>query len=253
MVDLGQMARLIAADHGLAVVSIGRVDGTVSSSVVNAGLLPHPIGGATVLGFVVRGDAFKRRRLLADPRVTVTVRSGWEWQAVEGTAELIGPLGISRFTTLVVGPGGKILFRGDPANADFVRNVPRGARVVCHDTRSPPEIAENSADESWPANASFDRLQRCLRGLWFSAISSRSRLNDSNGSAGLGWRVALSSAASDMVDSVLTPGVAEEVAVDVAEATGLEAQPWNSKAMPKSAATAQKRGIAVAVFIVCSS
>ena len=92
MVDLGQMARLIAADHGLAVVSIGRVDGTVSSSVVNAGLLPHPIGGATVLGFVVRGDAFKRRRLLADPRVTVTVRSGWEWQAVEGTAELIGPL-----------------------------------------------------------------------------------------------------------------------------------------------------------------
>ena len=92
MVDLAQMARLIGADHGLAVVSVGRTDGTVSSSVVNVGLLPHPVGGATVLGFVVRGDAFKRRRLKADPRVTVAVRSGWEWQAVEGTAELIGPL-----------------------------------------------------------------------------------------------------------------------------------------------------------------
>jgi hypothetical protein len=92
MIDLAQVDRLIKGDHGLSVVSIGRADGSVSSSVVNAGLLPHPVGGATVLGFVVRGNAYKRRRLLVDPRVTVTIRSGWEWQAVEGTAEPIGPL-----------------------------------------------------------------------------------------------------------------------------------------------------------------
>jgi hypothetical protein len=91
MVDLAHVGRLIKSNDGLSVVSIGRPDGSVSSSVVNAGLLPHPAGGATVLGFVVRGNAYKRRRLLVDPRVTVTIRSGWEWQAVEGTAELIGP------------------------------------------------------------------------------------------------------------------------------------------------------------------
>jgi PPOX class probable F420-dependent enzyme len=91
-VNLDQLRRLIGIDHGLAVVSLVRPDGTVSSSVVNAGLLPHPVGGATVLGFVVQGSAYKRRRLRIEPRVTVTVRAGWEWQAVEGAAELIGPL-----------------------------------------------------------------------------------------------------------------------------------------------------------------
>jgi len=92
MADLEQLTRLIGIEHGLAVASVGRADGTVSSSVVNVGLLPHPHVGATVLGFVVRANAFKRRRLLIDPRVTVTVRARWEWQAVEGPVELIGPL-----------------------------------------------------------------------------------------------------------------------------------------------------------------
>jgi len=74
------------------VASVVRPDGTVSSSVVNAGLLAHPVDGATVLGFVVRADAFKRRRLRDDPRITVTARSAWEWQSLEGAAELVGPL-----------------------------------------------------------------------------------------------------------------------------------------------------------------
>ena len=92
MVDLASVARLVGADHGLSIVSLVRADGTVSSSLVNAGLLAHPIDGTTVFGFVVRGSSYKRRRLLVEPRITVTVRVGWEWQAVEGTAELLGPL-----------------------------------------------------------------------------------------------------------------------------------------------------------------
>jgi PPOX class probable F420-dependent enzyme len=91
-VTIDELRRLIASDHGLSVVSIVRPDGTVSSSVVNAGLLAHPAGGSTVLGFVVRASSYKCARLRIDPRVTVTVRAGWEWQAVEGTAELVGPL-----------------------------------------------------------------------------------------------------------------------------------------------------------------
>jgi len=90
--DLDRVRRLLGAEHGLCVVSLVRPDGTVSSSVVNAGLLPHPVDGATVLGFVVSGAAYKRRQLRRQPRLTVTVRVGWEWQAVEGSAELIGPL-----------------------------------------------------------------------------------------------------------------------------------------------------------------
>ena len=91
-VDVEQLRRLIGVEHGLGVVSLVRPDGAVSSSVVNVGLLPHPVGGATVLGFVVRATAHKRSRLRLDPRLTVVVRAGWEWQAVEGTADLIGPL-----------------------------------------------------------------------------------------------------------------------------------------------------------------
>lgn len=91
MVELAALLGLVGAEHGLSVVSIGRADGTVSTSVVNAGVLTHPVSGLDVVGFVVRGDSFKRRRLLIDPRVTITIRVGWEWQAVEGSAELIGP------------------------------------------------------------------------------------------------------------------------------------------------------------------
>ena len=91
-VNLDQVRRLLGAEHGLSVVSLVRGDGTISSSVVNAGLLEHPVGGATMLAFVVRGSSYKRRRVRIDPRVNVTVRAGWEWQSVEGAAELIGPL-----------------------------------------------------------------------------------------------------------------------------------------------------------------
>ena len=74
----------------MAVVSTLRADGTIQSSVVNAGVLPHPIDGAEVVGFVTYGKA-KLANLRARPQLSVTFRSGWEWAAAEGRAELIGP------------------------------------------------------------------------------------------------------------------------------------------------------------------
>ena len=91
-VKLDEVRRLLGHDHGLGVVSVVRRDGTISSSVVNLGLIEHPVTGATTVAFVVRGSSYKRRRLRIDPRVNVTVRVGWEWQAIEGPADLIGPL-----------------------------------------------------------------------------------------------------------------------------------------------------------------
>ena len=43
MNDLEAFARLVPLDHGLVVVSTARADGTIQSSVVNAGVLDHPV------------------------------------------------------------------------------------------------------------------------------------------------------------------------------------------------------------------
>ena len=89
MTDLTDYARLVAADHGLSVVSTLRADHTIQASVVNTGVLDHR--GHQVVGFTTRGGTRKLANLRARPRLTVTVRAGWEWATVEGTAELIGP------------------------------------------------------------------------------------------------------------------------------------------------------------------
>jgi hypothetical protein len=80
-----------ARESGLAVVVTGRVDGSFQATVVNAGILNHPVTGELVVGFVARGYARKLANLRARPQITVVFRSGWEWVAVEGSAELAGP------------------------------------------------------------------------------------------------------------------------------------------------------------------
>lgn len=90
MVDLVPFAGLVPADHGLCVVTTLRPDNTIQASVVNAGVMAHPVTGAPVVAFVAAG----RRKLVhlrANPTITLVVRSGWQWAAVEGTAEIIGP------------------------------------------------------------------------------------------------------------------------------------------------------------------
>jgi PPOX class probable F420-dependent enzyme len=89
--DLSHVADLVALDHGLSVVVTLRPDHTPQTSVVNAGVLTHPMTGADVVAFVAAGRARKLVHLRADPTITVVVRAGWQWAAVEGTAELIGP------------------------------------------------------------------------------------------------------------------------------------------------------------------
>jgi PPOX class probable F420-dependent enzyme len=90
MATLQDVIDIAGREQFLAVVSTVRADGTVQSSVVNAGVLPHPVEGSEVVGFVTYGRA-KLANLRARPQLSVTFRSGWEWAAVEGRAELIGP------------------------------------------------------------------------------------------------------------------------------------------------------------------
>jgi len=72
------------------VISTLRADGTIHSSVVNAGVMRHPLVEHPVLGFVTYGKV-KLANLRVRPQLTATFRSGWQWVAVEGYAELIGP------------------------------------------------------------------------------------------------------------------------------------------------------------------
>ena len=91
MSDLSDVKQLVPLDHGLSVIVTLRADHTPQTSVVNAGVMAHPVTGAEVVAFVAAGRARKLAHLRADPTITVVVRAGWQWVAVEGRAELIGP------------------------------------------------------------------------------------------------------------------------------------------------------------------
>jgi PPOX class probable F420-dependent enzyme len=87
---LDEVMELAGREQYLAVVATLRADSTIQSSLVNAGVLDHPLTDQPVLAFVTYGAA-KLRNLRARPQLAVTFRSSWSWAAVEGHAELIGP------------------------------------------------------------------------------------------------------------------------------------------------------------------
>lgn len=91
MTDLAGFTALVGGDHGLGVVSTLRPDTTIQSSVVNVGVLPHPVTGEQVVAFVSQGRARRLSYLRARPRATVVLRSGWQWAAAEGPVQLCGP------------------------------------------------------------------------------------------------------------------------------------------------------------------
>lgn len=91
MADLNDVRRFLADETGLVVVSTVRDDGGVLSSVVNAGVIAHPVTGEDRVALVSRGDAARVRHVRRDRPVTVTARRGWRWVSAAGPAELIGP------------------------------------------------------------------------------------------------------------------------------------------------------------------
>src|ERR1700722_19912998 len=89
--NIEDFRKLVPGDHGLVTVSAIRPNGTISSSVVNAGVLPHPLSGETVVGMVARGETKKLANWRERPYANVVIRSGWQWAAAEGRVDLIGP------------------------------------------------------------------------------------------------------------------------------------------------------------------
>ncbi len=91
MTDLIDFAQVAAGGRNLCVVSTLRADGTIQSSVVNAGVLDVSPTGAPVVAFVAHGGSQKLANLRARPVTTIVARAGLGWVAVEGIAVLCGP------------------------------------------------------------------------------------------------------------------------------------------------------------------
>jgi PPOX class probable F420-dependent enzyme len=89
--DLARFEALVPLDHGLSVVVTRRADQSPHTTVVNSGVLDHPVTGDRVVGFVAAGATRKLVHLRADPTIAVVLRAGWQWTTVEGDAQLIGP------------------------------------------------------------------------------------------------------------------------------------------------------------------
>jgi hypothetical protein len=91
--SLLEKARAIAGrEAGLAVVVTHRSDGTAQASVVNAGIVAHPVTRELAVGFVVQGGTRKKlANLRTRPMATVVFRSGWDWVTIEGDVDLVGP------------------------------------------------------------------------------------------------------------------------------------------------------------------
>lgn len=90
MPDLEDVRTLLASETGLATVSTTQADGRVLSSVVNCGVVEHPLTRQPRVALVSRGDAARLGHVRRGSPVTVLVRRGWAWLAVTGPAELVG-------------------------------------------------------------------------------------------------------------------------------------------------------------------
>lgn len=91
MADLAKFEALVPLDHGLVVMTVIGPDGRMRPSVVNAGVIDHPITGGRIVAVVIHGSARKLSHLRARPRASVVLRAGWQWAGVEGPVEIAGP------------------------------------------------------------------------------------------------------------------------------------------------------------------
>ena len=91
MPDMNDVRDYLSSETGLATVSTTQADGRVLSSVVNCGVVDHPITGETTVALVSRGHAARIGHIRRGSQMTVSIRRGWQWVAVTGPADVIGP------------------------------------------------------------------------------------------------------------------------------------------------------------------
>jgi hypothetical protein len=96
MTDLSNFEQIAAADAGLCVAISTRTDGSAQASVVNAGILDHPLSGLPAVGLVAAGGSRKLANWRRTPRATLVAKNGWQWCAIEGVVDIFGPDDVHR-------------------------------------------------------------------------------------------------------------------------------------------------------------
>ena len=91
MSDIEIFSNYLSAETGLATVSTTQADGRILSTVVNCGMIEHPLTGDTCVAFVSGGNAARLKHVDRGSQVTVSVRRGWSWSSATGPADLIRP------------------------------------------------------------------------------------------------------------------------------------------------------------------
>ncbi len=82
---------LLSSETGLVTAAVIGSDSTPVLTVVNAGVIEHPLSGDPCIGFVAVGGSRKLEHLRREPYLSMLVRRGWRWVAAEGAVDLIGP------------------------------------------------------------------------------------------------------------------------------------------------------------------
>ena len=91
LVDIEEVRAYLAKENGLAIVSTTQADGRVLSSVVNCGVINHPITGVPCVAFVSAAGAARLSHVRRGSQATIAIRRDWTWRSVTGPADLIGP------------------------------------------------------------------------------------------------------------------------------------------------------------------
>ena len=91
MSDIEIFSNYLSEETGLATISTTQEDGRVLSTVVNCGMIKHPLTGDACVAFVSGGNAARLKHVDRGSQVTVSVRRGWAWSSATGPADLIRP------------------------------------------------------------------------------------------------------------------------------------------------------------------
>ena len=91
MLGLEDVTQFLASETGLATISTTQMDGRVLSSIANCGVIQNPLTGSDCVALVSAGRAARLDHVRRGSEVTIAVRRGWNWLAVTGKADLIGP------------------------------------------------------------------------------------------------------------------------------------------------------------------
>ena len=91
MLVLEDVRQFLASETGLATISTTQNDGRVLSSIANCGIVQNPLTGTDCVALVSAGKAARLGHVRRGSEVTIAIRRGWNWLAVTGAADLIGP------------------------------------------------------------------------------------------------------------------------------------------------------------------